>query len=221
MTVDLNACSNASPRSALRLGQVAPDFTARSTCGVVRLSDYRGQWLVLFSHPADFTPVCTSEFVAFAQAHDAFTRAGCALMALSVDSLFSHLAWIRAIRDAFDVVIKFPIIEDPTLEIGRAYGMVGPHDADASSVRTTYFLDPDGILRATTCYPANVGRSVDEILRLLVGLKRVAKGDVLAPEGWRPGANLLQAPTQEIDAILAAESPSAWFYRPIPDDNAP
>src|SRR3546814_13189677 len=107
----------------LRLGEEAPDFTARSTRGVVSLSDYRGRWLALFSHPADFTPVCTSEFVAIARASDRFSAMGCELMAVSVDSLFSHLAWIRAIKDWFDVTVEFPIIEDPTLQIARAYGM--------------------------------------------------------------------------------------------------
>ncbi len=145
----------------LRLGQKAPEFTARSTRGLVRLSDFRGRWLVLFSHPGDFTPVCTSEFVAIAKTAAAFEKLDCALMAVSVDSLFSHFAWIRAIRDKFGVVVEFPIIEDPTLEIGRAYGMVGPEDLDASAVRSTYFLDPEGVMRASTCYPASVGRSVD------------------------------------------------------------
>lgn len=204
----------------LRLGHPAPDFTARSTKGVVRLSDYRGRWLLLFSHPADFTPVCTSEFVAIARAAADFEELGCGLLALSVDSLFSHLAWIRAIRDHFDVVLDFPIIEDPTLEIGRAYGMVGPDDQDASAVRTTYFLDPDGVLRASTCYPASVGRSVTEMLRMVAALKRVHDGRFLAPEGWRPGADLLRTPEQSTEAALAGEDPSSWFYSPVPDGEA-
>lgn len=211
----------APPCAPLRLGQAAPDFTARSTRGPVRLSDFRGRWLLLFSHPADFTPVCTSEFVAIARAAADFDRLGCALMALSVDSLFSHLAWIRAIRDRFDVVVEFPIIEDPTLEIGRAYGMVGPDDQDASAVRATYVLDPDGIMRASTCYPASVGRSVAELLRLVAALQRVHDGRLLAPEGWRPGADLLGVPDQSIDAVLAAGGPSDWFYDPVPDGATP
>ena len=204
----------------LRLGQKAPEFTARSTQGVLRLSDYRGRWLVLFSHPADFTPVCTSEFVAIAKAAAEFKSLDCALMAVSVDSLFSHLAWIRAIRDKFGVVIEFPIIEDPTLEIGRAYGMVGSDDLDASSVRATYFLDPDGVMRASTCYPASVGRSVEEMLRMVAALKRVRQGDALAPEGWRPGADLLRVPSHSVDAVLAAPDATSWFYEPISDEAA-
>jgi peroxiredoxin 2/4 len=206
--------------AALRLGQVAPDFTARSTRGVVRLSDFRGRWLILFSHPADFTPVCTSEFVAIARAAAAFEALDCALLALSVDSLFSHLAWIRAIHDRFDVVIDFPIIEDPTLEIGRAYGMVGPDDADASAVRATYVLDPEGVMRASTCYPASVGRSVDEMLRTIAALQRVHGGEALAPEGWRPGSDLLRVPSQTVEAVIAAADASSWFYDPIKDRGA-
>lgn len=208
---ELPACS------PLRLGEEAPDFTARSTRGVVSLSDYRGRWLALFSHPADFTPVCTSEFVAIARAHDRFTASGCELMALSVDSLFSHLAWIRAIRDRFDVVVDFPIIEDPTLEIARAYGMVGPDAMDASAVRTTYILDPDGILRASTCYPASVGRSVEEMLRLVSALQRVHDGSALAPEGWTPGDDLLAVPSHDVADVLAAPEGADWFYAPIKD----
>lgn len=138
-------------------------------------------------------------------------------MALSVDSLFSHLAWIRAIKDRFDVVVEFPIVEDPTLEIARAYGMVGPNAMDASAVRTTYFLDPEGILRASTCYPASVGRSVEEMLRLIAALQRVHDGDALAPEGWTPGDDLLAVPSHDIADVLAAVSATDWFYSPIAD----
>lgn len=212
LSPDLPSCS------PLRLGEEAPDFTARSTRGIVSLSDYRGQWLALFSHPADFTPVCTSEFVAIARAKDRFAAMGCALMALSVDSLFSHLAWIRAIHDRFDVTVDFPIIEDPTLEIARAYGMVGPNAMDASAVRSTYFLDPDGILRASTCYPASVGRSVEEMLRIVAALQRVHGGGALAPEGWRPGDDLLAVPSHDIADVLAAPPGTDWFYRPIRDE---
>lgn len=203
--------------SPLRLGEEAPDFTARSTRGVISLSQFRGRWLALFSHPADFTPVCTSEFVAIARARDRFAALDCGLMALSVDSLFSHLAWIRAIKDRFDVVVDFPIIEDPTLEIARAYGMVGPNAMDASAVRTTYFLDPEGILRASTCYPASVGRSVEEMLRLIAALQRVHDGDALAPEGWTPGDDLLAVPSHDVADVLAAASATEWFYSPIAD----
>ena len=203
--------------SGLRLGDEAPGFTARSTKGLVSLSDYRGGWLMLFSHPADFTPVCTSEFIALGKAQQRFADLGCKLLALSIDSLFSHFAWIRAIREISGVSIDFPIIEDPTLVIARAYGMIGPDSDDASSVRATYFLDPNGILRASTTYPFNVGRSVDELIRLMAALRRVDDGSVLAPEGWTPGANLLSVPSQELDDVLESSQGSDWFFRPTTD----
>ena len=136
------------PCAGLRIGDFAPDFEARSTIGPVRLSAHRGRWLVLFSHPADFTPVCTTEFVALAREAAAFEARDCALMALSVDSLFSHFAWLRMIRDHFGVEVRFPILEDPTLVIARAFGMVSAQDSDSAAVRTTFFIDPKGVIRA-------------------------------------------------------------------------
>lgn len=200
------------PPRPLRIGDVAPAFQARSTLGEVRLEDYRGRWLVFFSHPADFTPVCTSEFVGIAKAADAFAELDCALLGLSVDSLYSHLAWVRAIREAFDVTIPFPIVEDPSMAIGRAYGMIEPDADDSSSVRGTYFIDPDGVIRAMTWYPLNVGRSVDEMLRMVAALKRTSRDDVLAPEGWRPGHDVLVTPPQDQHAVLAGDD-EHWFYQ--------
>lgn len=203
--------SQQSRPAGLRIGDVAPDFTARSTTGDVRLSDLRGQWLILFSHPADFTPVCTTEFVALAREAAAFARRGCALMALSVDSLFSHFAWLRMIRDRFGVEVRFPIVEDPTLVIGRAYGMVAPQDNDSATVRTTFFIDPGGVIRAMTCYPASVGRSVPEMLRMLDALQAVDAGSALAPANWQPGDALLRQPGATLDDVFAADEPTAWF----------
>lgn len=206
------------PGVARRLGDTLPDFTARTTLGVKSLSGFRGKWLILFSHPADFTPVCTSEFVAIAHAAERFAALDCALMALSVDSLYSHFAWIRAIRERFGVTIGFPIIEDPTLEIAKAYGMVGTDAIDASSVRVTYFIDPEGVLRASTSYPATVGRSVEEMLRVLAALQRVDSGQVLAPAEWTPGSDLLKAPSQTLDDVLSGPDPSGWFYTLVKDE---
>lgn len=196
----------------LRIGDLAPGFEARSTSGAIRLSDFRGQWLVLFSHPADFTPVCTTEFVALARAHDRFEALGCRLMAVSVDSLYSHFAWLRAIRDRFDVEVRFPIVEDPTLVIGAAYGMVSAESADSSAVRTSFFIDPEGRIRATTCYPASVGRSVDEMVRLVAALQASDAKTALAPEGWMPGDPLLRLPRPTLDDIYASKDPIAWFF---------
>ncbi len=201
------------PCAGLRIGDIAPDFSARSTSGDLRLSDYRGRWLILFSHPADFTPVCTSEFVALATLADEFERRDCALVALSVDSLFSHFAWLRLIRDRFEIEVRFPIIEDPTLVIGRAYGMVAPHDNDSATVRTTFFIDPDGVIRAMTCYPASVGRSTPEMLRTLDALQAVDEGPVLAPANWEPGEALLAQPDASLDAVFSAEGQTDWFMK--------
>lgn len=204
-------------RPPLRLNEVAPNFTARSTMGPIELSDYRGRWVVFFTHPADFTPVCTSEFVALAHAAAEFEAIDCALLGLSVDSLFSHLAWVRAIHDRFKVRVPFPIIEDPTLEIAKAYGMVPPDANDASTVRTTMILDPVGVLRAATIYPAEVGRSIPETLRTVRALQRVHGGGVLAPADWQPGDDLLREPSSEVAEVTALDDPSAWFYQPVAD----
>lgn len=203
------------PCAGLRIGDLAPDFEARSTIGPVRLSTFRGRWLVLFSHPADFTPVCTTEFVALARKAAAFEERDCALMALSVDSLFSHFAWLRMIRDRFDVEVRFPILEDPTLVIARAFGMVSAKDSDSAAVRTTFFIDPRGVIRAMTCYPANLGRSIPEMLRILDGLQAIDAQGALAPANWQQGEPLLMAPTHDLDEVFGADNATSWFLRNI------
>lgn len=208
-------------RRPLHLGDIAPDFAARTTMGDVRLSDYRGRWLVLFFHPADFTPVCTSEFVSLSRAADQFAALDCRLLAVSVDSLYSHLAWVRAIRDNFGVTVRFPMVEDPSMVIGRAYGMVADSATDAGTIRSTYIIDPLGVIRAMTCYPATVGRSVVELLRVVAALQRVDSEDVVTPEGWRPGDDVLLPPMAHQDEILAIEPEGAWFHRLRPNGNGP
>lgn len=205
--------ANIPPAGGLRIGDRAPDFEARSTLGPVKLSDFRKRWLILFSHPADFTPVCTTEFVELARMAGEFEKRDCALMALSVDSLFSHFAWLRMIRDRFGVEVRFPIVEDPTLVIGRAYGMVAPQDNDSATVRTTFFIDPGGVIRAMTCYPSNVGRSIPEMLRTLDALQAVDAEDGLAPANWAPGDPLLTAPAHDLDEVYASEDETSWFLR--------
>lgn len=200
----------------LRIGDIAPDFSARSTLGQIRLSDTRGRWLILFSHPADFTPVCTTEFVALARAADQFAARDCALMALSVDSLFAHFAWLRVIRDQFGVEIRFPIVEDPTLVIGRAYGMVGEEAFDSATVRTTFFIDPAGVIRALTSYPTSVGRSVAELLRTLDALQAVDALHGLAPADWQKGEPLLRPAPTDLDAVYDAPNACDWFLEQMP-----
>ena len=193
---------------SLRIGDVAPDFEARTTHGPVRLSDYRGRWLVFFSHPADFTPVCTTEFAALARQQDKFEAMDCALLGLSVDSLYAHLAWVRAIEERFDVTISFPIVEDPSMAVGHAFGMIDENAADSAAMRTSYFIDPAGVSRATTCYPHNVGRSVDEMIRMLAALQLTDEKDVLTPEGWQPGDDVLTLPPLSDQPVRQADD---WF----------
>lgn len=197
----------------LRIGDSVPAFTARSTRGPISMRDYAGRWLVFFSHPADFTPICTSEFLAFAQAHERFEALDCALVALSVDSLYAHFAWVRAIRDHYGVEIRFPIIEDPTLVIGRAYGMVATEAQDAGAVRAVFIIDPDQVVRAIATYPVEIGRSVDEVLRMVAALQVADAGKGLPPAGWQPGDRLFAHPEPTMDSVLSADSPVGWFLK--------
>jgi peroxiredoxin (alkyl hydroperoxide reductase subunit C) len=195
---------------------LAPDFVTRTTLGERRLSDYRGQWLLFFAHPADFTPVCTSEFIALAKAYPEFQAARCELLGLSVDSLFSHLAWVRAIHKEFGVEIPFPIAEDSGLYIAHAYGMVHPAATSSATVRATFVIDPEGLIRAITWYPMTVGRNVAELLRLVLALQAGDAHGALTPENWHPGEPLLDAiPSTYADAKHAAGLAGAtdWYYR--------
>lgn len=198
------------PVRPLRIGDLAPDFEARTTLGPKRLSDYRGRWLVLFSHPADFTPVCTSEFIGLARRHAEFTAMDCDLLALSVDSLYAHLAWLKDIHDRFGVKVGFPVIEDPSIAIGRAYGMVDADTPDSTAVRASYVIDPQGRVRALSWYPMNVGRSVEELLRLVKALQAADRDGGSAPEGWTEGAPLLAPAPLDLDAAL---KDADWYFR--------
>ncbi|POF63722.1 Selenocysteine-containing peroxiredoxin PrxU [Novacetimonas maltaceti] len=210
---------NATAPHPLRIGDTAPDFHARTSQGEVRLSDFRGRWLLFFSHPADFTPVCTSEFLALAREYSRFEAMDCALLGLSVDSLYSHLAWLEAIRTRFGVEIPFPVVEDPSMAVGHAYGMLAADAHDSATVRATYFIDPTGLVRAIIWYPMSVGRSVDELLRLLAALQRSDNGEVMTPEGWRPGDDVLTPVPLTQDGVRDAQG--CWFYPATPDQSPP
>lgn len=198
----------------LLLHDPAPDFHARTTMGDRSLGDYRGRWLLLFSHPADFTPVCTSEFIAFAHVAEQFEALDCALLALSVDSLFSHFAWIRSIHAQFGVKVGFPIIEDPSMAIARAYGMIAPNAPDASMVRAAFVIDPAGLIRAISWYPMTTGRNVAELLRLVTTLQTADAHEVSTPEGWQPGDDVILPPPLTAEAAFAAhEEGTDWYYR--------
>ncbi len=196
-----------------QLHDVAPDFQARTTMGVRTLSGYRGRWLIFFSHPADFTPVCTSEFVAFAKLAREFEAAECDLLALSVDSLFAHLAWVHSIREQFGVIIGFPVIEDPSMAIARRYGMIAPHAPDTALVRAVYVIDPQGIIRAILWYPMTIGRNVAELLRLVRALQASDSHHVLMPEGWQPGDAVILPTPQSADAMFDQGGEADWYYR--------
>ena len=183
-----------------QLNAPAPNFEAKTTDGVRKLKDYKGKWLVLFSHPADFTPVCTTEFIAFAKAHPEFQKLNTELLGLSIDSFHSHVAWIRNIKEKFGVDIPFPIIEDLSMKVAKAYGMIHPGAADTSAVRATFIIDDKGILRAMVYYPMTNGRSIPEFLRMVSAMQTSDKHKVATPEGWMPGDKVIVPPPETAQA---------------------
>jgi peroxiredoxin 2/4 len=203
-----------------RLNEAAPAFQAKTTHGDRSLADYKGKWLILFSHPADFTPVCTTEFIGFAKAAETFKAMNCELIGLSIDSLYSHLAWTQNIQEKFGVEIPFPIIEDIKMEVASAYGMVHPGAADTQAVRATFFIDPDGILRAMVYYPMSNGRSIDEFVRLLQAMQTSDANKVATPEGWTPGCDVIVPPPKTAAAVAkrAGEGFKTvdWYYSTRP-----
>jgi len=199
-----------------QLNARAPEFNAVTTSGPRKLDDYKGKWLILFSHPADFTPVCTTEFIGFAKHFDKFQSMNCELLGLSIDSLFSHLAWMRNIKEKFGVTIPFPIIEDIKMDVARAYGMIHPGAADTQAVRATFFIDPKGVLRAMVYYPMSNGRSIEEFVRLLDAMQTSDANSVATPEGWTPGCKVIVPPPKTAAAAEARASEgyetTDWYY---------
>ena len=184
------------PIAMPRLNEAAPAFETKTTHGPRKLSDYKGKWLVLFSHPADFTPVCTTEFVAFSKNYPRFQALNCDLLGLSIDSNFAHIAWARSIEHNFGVKVPFPIIEDLSMKVAHAYGMIQPGASDTSAVRATFFIDPESKLRAMVYYPMSNGRSIEEFLRLLEALQTSDKHGIATPEAWKPGEKVIVPPPQ-------------------------
>jgi peroxiredoxin (alkyl hydroperoxide reductase subunit C) len=170
-----------------RLNSPAPDFTAKTTHGDLTLSNYRGKWVVLFSHPADFTPVCTTEFLAFAKNYDKFQKLNTEIIGLSIDSIYSHIAWVRNIEQHFGIKIPFPLIADLKGDVARLYGMLHPEASDTSAVRAVFIIDDKGNVRAMIYYPLTNGRSINEILRILEALQTTTEKGLATPEGWQPG----------------------------------
>ncbi len=211
-SIDHNQNSSSFPR----LNERAPEFNVRTTHGMKKLKDYEGKWLVLFSHPADFTPVCTTEFIGFAKHYDEFKSMDTELLGLSIDSIYSHIAWVRSIKENFDVEIKFPIIEDLKMEVAKAYGMIHPGAGDTSAVRATFFIDPKGVMRAMVYYPMSNGRSISEFVRVIKALQQSDKSGFATPENWQPGQACIVPPpktTEEADARMKSEHEVVdWYF---------
>jgi peroxiredoxin (alkyl hydroperoxide reductase subunit C) len=188
------------------LGEPAPDFEAVTTSGPLKLSDLKGKWVVLFSHPADFTPVCTTEFMAFSGVAEELKSLNVQLMGLSIDSVHSHLAWIRNVKEKMGVEIPFPIIADLDMKIAKKYGMIHPGQSNTSTIRTVFFIDDKGIMRAMIYYPLSIGRYIPEIIRLIRALQTSDKYGVSTPANWQPGDKVVVPPPKnkaEMDKRLS------------------
>ncbi len=200
-----------------RLGEPAPYFEAETTHGILRLSDYKGSWLLLFSHPADFTPVCTTEFIGFAGLYPKLQDMGCELLGLSIDSIFSHIAWVRNIEEKFGVEIPFPVIADLNGKVAGAYGMIMPGESSTETSRCVFVIDPEQKIRAMVYYPLSTGRNMQEILRLITALQTSDKHSVATPADWQPGEKAIVPPprTQE-DAVDRTQDDSVdcvdWYF---------
>jgi peroxiredoxin (alkyl hydroperoxide reductase subunit C) len=183
-----------------RLSEPAPAFEAATTHGALKLDDFKGSWLVLFSHPADFTPVCTTEFIAFAEIYPELQKRGVELLGLSVDSTSSHIAWVRNVEEKTGVKIPFPIIADLNKEVSMAYGMIHPGQSKTETVRCVFIIDPNQIIRTILYYPLTTGRNMQEILRIIDALQTTDEHKVATPANWKPGDMVVVPPpsTQEM-----------------------
>jgi peroxiredoxin (alkyl hydroperoxide reductase subunit C) len=175
------------------IGEDAPSFKAVTTQGEINFpEDYKGKWVILFSHPADFTPVCTTEFMTFATMADEFRALNTELVGLSVDSLYAHIAWLRKIQEIEwkgmkNVEVKFPLIEDIRMDVANKYGMIQPGQSNTQAVRAVFVVDPDGKIRTILYYPLSMGRNFDELKRIILALQKADKDGVATPADWRPG----------------------------------
>lgn len=215
-----------------RIGDVAPSFEAEATTGPIKFpDDYAGRWVVLFSHPADFTPVCTTEFMRLSAAAGDFAKINCDLVGLSTDTLENHQTWLLEMRriklgKLRDVRIRFPVVADDTLEIAKKYGMIHPKSVRKQTVRTVFVVDPKGVIRATIAYPPEVGRSIGEIRRLVLALQTSDHFEVATPANWEAGKSVIlkPLPTPEENKARARRASTdyqalAWFLcmKPLPD----
>jgi peroxiredoxin 2/4 len=183
------------------IGEAAPAFVAETTQGTIKFpDDYKGKWVILFSHPADFTPVCTTEFMTFANMESEFEELNAKLIGLSIDSKFSHIAWLRRIQEAIsyrgmsNIKVEFPVIADVNKDVASKFGMVQPGESSTEPVRATFVIDPEGKVRALVYYPLSTGRNIPEFKRLLISLQTVDKYDVATPADWQPGEDVIVPP---------------------------
>lgn len=178
-----------------RIGDKAPDFTAMTTDGEIKFSEWHNQeWAILFSHPADFTPVCTTEFIGFTELWDEFQKRGVKLIGLSIDSIHAHVAWLNNIKEKMNVEIPFPVIADLDMHVAKLYGMLHENESATAAVRAVFVIDPNRIVRAIVYYPLNAGRSMAEVLRLVDALQTVDKHGVACPANWKPGDKVIVPP---------------------------
>lgn len=179
------------------IGEDAPAFKANTTQGEINFpEDYKGKWVILFSHPADFTPVCTTEFMTFASMIDEFKAINTELVGLSVDSLYAHIAWLRRIqelewKDMKHVNVTFPLIEDIRMEVANKYGMIQPNASNTQAVRAVFVVDPNGKIRTILYYPLSTGRNFDEIKRIILALQKADSDQCATPADWRPGDDVI------------------------------
>lgn len=217
-----------------RSGDKAPSFKAVTTQGDINFpADYAGGWVILFSHPADFTPMCTSEFMTFATMEKQFNEANCKLVGLSIDGLYSHIAWLRTIKEKIEykgmknVEVNFPLIEDIKMEVAKAYGMIQPNEDSTKAVRAVFFIDPNGIIRTIIYYPLSLGRNFDELYRVLIALQTADEFNIATPADWRPGEDVIVPPAGSCgtakNRMDGKEDMKCydWFFctRPISKDN--
>lgn len=185
-----------------RIGDRAPDFEAITTIGKLRFSEYiKGNWAILFSHPADFTPVCTTEMSGFALEKDFFAAHNTKLIGLSIDSIHSHIAWVNAVNEKTGVLFEFPIIADLDMSVAKLYGMLQPGESETAAVRAVFIIDPEGIVRLVMYYPLNIGRNMEEIKRALLALQTASKHGVACPLNWQPGEKVIVPPPKTLEAL--------------------
>jgi peroxiredoxin (alkyl hydroperoxide reductase subunit C) len=190
-----------------RIGDQAPDFEAMTTTGKIKFSEYiKGSWTILFSHPADFTPVCTTEMSGFALEKDFFAELDTKLIGLSIDSIHSHIAWVNNVRKNTGVLFEFPIIADIDMSVSKLYGMLQPGESETAAVRAVFFIDPTGKIRLMMYYPLNVGRNMEEIKRALIALQTADKYKVAMPLNWTPGEKVIVPPPKTVAEMQEREA---------------